>query len=76
MSSGDRQEKNRETEDPQKDPSPRTSAALWMETLAMEKCFTCFEKEKGGYYGFSTPWQLDQSLIYCDVVTLDQLMDI
>jgi len=38
--------------------------------------FQCFEKEKGEYYDFSTPWQLDQSLIHGDVVALDRLMDI
>ncbi|KAF9982827.1 hypothetical protein BGZ75_005695 [Mortierella antarctica] len=41
-----------------KDEDPEVSAQMWLEELAAEGYFTCFQK--GVYYGFSSPWQLEQ----------------
>lgn len=55
----------------EKDKDPRKSASLWMNTLAAEGYFTFSDKVTAKYYAFSTPWQLEQALIYGDVVILD-----
>ncbi|KAF9931402.1 hypothetical protein BGZ67_005315 [Mortierella alpina] len=41
-----------------KDEDPEVSAQMWLKELAAEGYFTCFQK--GVYYGFSSPWQLEQ----------------
>ncbi|KAG0037899.1 hypothetical protein BGZ82_001598 [Podila clonocystis] len=55
----------------EKDSDPRKSASLWMDTLATEGYFTFSDKMTAKYYAFSTPWQLEQALIYGDIVMLD-----
>ncbi|KAG0321912.1 hypothetical protein BG000_003069 [Podila horticola] len=42
-----------------------------MDTLAAEGYFTFSDKVTAKYYAFSTPWQLEQALIYGDIVILD-----
>ncbi|KAG0234812.1 hypothetical protein BGW41_000991 [Actinomortierella wolfii] len=36
------------------------SAKLWMEELDKKNYFTFYDKTRGHYHGFSSPWQLDQ----------------
>ncbi|KAF9331986.1 hypothetical protein BG006_005135 [Podila minutissima] len=54
----------------EKDRDSRKSASLWMDTLAAEECFTFSDKMTAKYYAFSTPWQLEQALIYGYIVIL------
>lgn len=50
-----------------KDNDPDISAQLWMEQLATEGYFSCWQR--GIYYGFSSPWQLqklkDNGKVFC-----------
>ncbi|KAG0332201.1 hypothetical protein BG005_005551, partial [Podila minutissima] len=41
-----------------KNEDPDISACMWMEELATQGFYTCYQR--GVYYGFSSPWQLEQ----------------
>ncbi|GJJ74028.1 hypothetical protein EMPS_06386 [Entomortierella parvispora] len=42
----------------ERDKDPDLSATMWIEELAKDGYYTCYQS--GLYYGFSSPWQLEQ----------------
>lgn len=54
-----------------KDKLDSKSANLWMQDLKSRGFFTYYDQDKNLFYGFSTPWQLEQFRKWGDVFCFD-----
>ncbi|KAG0315007.1 hypothetical protein BGZ99_007747 [Dissophora globulifera] len=54
-----------------KDENESISTRLWMEDLLQNEFFTYCDTKDDQYYGFSSPWQLEQLYKWGDVLCLD-----
>ncbi|KAG0229641.1 hypothetical protein BGW41_002910 [Actinomortierella wolfii] len=59
-----------------KNPDDVKSAKLWMVELEKNNYLTFYDKTHGRYFGFSSPWQLDQLRQWGDVLYFDGIHNV